>query len=74
MTGRAEAPIDPMIQALRQRRIELGLSQGALNRRMGGSSANIHRWEAEQNSPSWFMMRCWAQALDCELKLIELSG
>lgn len=63
-------PRDPLIAALKAARIEQGLTQIEVARRMGRSTSQvICHWENAARSPSLISLNEWAYALGCELAL-----
>lgn len=64
----------PLIAALRQRRMDLGISQDALAMSIGCSIYLVRWWELGLRVPSTFMAQCWAEALGCRLVLLLVDG
>lgn len=70
--GVMSAP-DPIVDALRERRIELGLTQADVAKRRGFAwyTAQVSRAETGQASPTLVTLRSWANALNCDLVLVR---
>lgn len=60
---------EEMIQALVDRRLELGISQDALAEKIGCTNSLVHKWEQFKRVPSGFMLTCWLDALGAELTI-----
>lgn len=78
-TGRPRIPwepesLDPVLVALRQRRVELGLSQETLAGHLGTRQQAIAEWERGFYSPTLRTIRKWADALDCHVVLEPYPG
>jgi transcriptional regulator with XRE-family HTH domain len=56
--------------SLRQRRIDLGLSQSDVDAAMGVATGLVAKWEGGFRSPTGFNLYCWAKALDCDVVLV----
>lgn len=61
---------DPLITQLKARRVELGLSQAALGRRLRWRHNRISHLETGTGSPTLHTMRLWAAALEIELHAV----
>ena len=61
--------IDPIVAELRARRLELGLTQAAVGRRMYVAKNRIATLETCPSSPSLDTIRRWAATLGMELRL-----
>lgn len=63
--------LDPIIQALVDRRHALGWTRGRVGNILSGDrkGEQIGRWEKGLHSPSLFTAGCWAQALKLKLKV-----
>ena len=59
----------PLVVQLVARRHALGLSQIALEHRLGVSEGQIAKWERGARLPSSFFLCAWARCLDVELTL-----
>mgnify|MGYP006282092865 CR=1 FL=1 len=59
----------PIIDALRLRREELGLSSRALSLRMGYGEETVRHWESGQNYPTVRSLQDWVQSLGMKLKV-----
>lgn len=44
-------------------------SQEELADRIGVHSSLVHKWEQYKRVPSCFLLSCWVEALDCEIKI-----
>jgi len=60
---------EEMIQALVDRRNELGISQDALAEMIGCTNSLVHKWEQFKRVPSGFMLTCWLDALGAEITI-----
>lgn len=60
-----------LIEQFRVKRLELGLSQLALDDRIGVASGMVAKWENGFRKPTLWNAFCWAEALGCQLKLSE---
>lgn len=72
-----EAPeVARLVDLLRERRCELGVSQQVLAERMGVTQARVCRWETGALLPGVEDLRAWARALGLRLRwrLDELGG
>lgn len=70
---RISRPVDPLMAALRARRIALGLTQETLSRRVGFVGETIRAGETGRNNPRLITLLCWAEALGVRLKLEEID-
>lgn len=61
----------PIIEALKGRRIALGLSQRKVAERAGVRQAEISAWEIGRKHPAVGNIDRWAAALGCELIVVE---
>ena len=64
----------PLIEALRQRREELGLSGEAVADRIGVADYLVRWWECGHRVPSTFMAEAWAEALGLRLVLLLVEA
>lgn len=62
---------DPLISRLADARRERGMSQAALDHRLGVSEGLTAKWESKARLPGAFFLMCWCQALGLELTLKE---
>ena len=58
-----------LVQALRRRREELGLSQVDVDEKIGVTRGQCGKWELHERRPRAFLLGCWADALDVELTI-----
>lgn len=58
-----------LIKQFQARRYELGLTQPDVDQRLGVASGLCAKWEIGNRKPTLFNAYCWAEALDCEIKL-----
>jgi transcriptional regulator with XRE-family HTH domain len=66
-----EDPIlDGIIRDLAKRRVELGLTQLALDDRIGLTQGHVAKWESRARRPTGFMLSCWASALRCGISIV----
>jgi len=65
-------PPDPLVQALTDRRAELGisLSEVAYRRGLARYPGHLVRVESGELSPTLAVLRSWADALGCDLMLV----
>lgn len=66
-------PYGSILLVLKRRRLELGLSQEALEARIGLTPGHLAKYEGGTRSPELFHLLCWLQALRLEIK-IEAAG
>jgi hypothetical protein len=69
VTPDALALYDDLIKGLVARRRSLGLSQNALDDRIGCADGLISKWECGMRRPSAWNLACWMAALDCEVSI-----
>lgn len=62
-------PLAPVIEKLKERRKELGLTQDDVCDYAGFPEGRIGHWEAGLATPSISSLIMWAQVLDCRLIL-----
>lgn len=60
-----------LIEGLKRRRMQLGISQAELDHRLGTSEGLVAKWEAYMRLPGSFFLMCWAQALNVKLEVTE---
>ena len=61
---------EQLIPQFVQRRKELGITQSTLDNDMNIARGLVSKWEVGIRKPSGFLFCCWAEALNCEIKLI----
>lgn len=66
-------PLDPMIVALRARRIQLRKTQLEVSIDAGFGVRSIEWWETGRVTPGLFNLRAWANSLGVDLLLGELN-
>lgn len=66
-------PLHPLVDRLRRRRHELGISQTLLAKRLGYTTKSIKDWEAGVSTPSLMAFSLWAEALNLSISF-ELSS
>jgi len=59
--------VDPIVAALKARRVELGLTQAAVGHRMHVAANRISHLESGHNSPSLATVRLWAAVLGYDI-------
>jgi len=60
---------EKLIKMLIDARFEQGLSQESLAYNIGCTSSLIHKWESHKRIPSGFMLMCWLDALEYDIKV-----
>jgi transcriptional regulator with XRE-family HTH domain len=60
-----------LIEILKTRRKDLGLSQAEVSQRAGYYFDAVRKWESWQTTPGLFALENWAEVLGLELKLEE---
>lgn len=60
-----------LIEELKRRRQELGLSQAAMDDRLGVSEGCVAKWESYARLPGAFFLMCWVEALDGKLTIAK---
>jgi len=60
---------EKLIKMLIDARFEQGLSQESLAYNIGCTSSLIHKWESHKRIPSGFMLMCWLDALQYDIKV-----
>jgi transcriptional regulator with XRE-family HTH domain len=58
-----------LIDALRERRKDLGISQNDLDEIIGVTRGQVGKWEVGERKPRAFLLACWADALDAEFTI-----
>lgn len=56
--------------SLRQKRIDLGMSQPELDEKIGVATGLVAKWEGGFRSPTGFNLYVWARSLGCDLVLV----
>lgn len=59
--------IPSQVEFLRQRRLDLSLSQREVARRAGFAPSAVHEYEAGNHEPTLFSLVAWADALGCDV-------
>ena len=57
------------IKQLIMRRHQLNLSQRFVNESIGVAEGLLAKWETGLRSPSGYLLFCWAEALQCRIKV-----
>jgi transcriptional regulator with XRE-family HTH domain len=65
---------EKLIQQFKALRIKKGISQQALNDRVGVADNVIAKWENGHRNPTGFNLHCWAEALGARLILEDTNG
>tara|TARA_B100000029_G_C16778028_1_gene668180 strand:- start:153 stop:392 length:240 start_codon:yes stop_codon:yes gene_type:complete len=60
---------DQLITQFIDKRHEIGYTQIDMDEILGVAKGLVSKWEAGIRKPSGFLFCCWADALECELKL-----
>lgn len=58
-----------LVGQLVARRRQLGLSQSALDEKLGFSPGQVGKYEVLDRAPNPFLLMCWCQALGVELRV-----
>jgi transcriptional regulator with XRE-family HTH domain len=61
--------VSNLIKQFQRRRYDLGLTQPAVDQMIGVAPGLVAKWEIGNRKPTLFNAYCWAEALDCEIKL-----
>ncbi len=64
---------DPIIERLRQRRLDLGLSLYMVGRAVGVTRKAVWMWERGDRSPDVEMLRRWTTALALDLAVLDFA-
>lgn len=56
--------------SLRQKRLDMGLSQDVIDHEIGVAKGLVAKWEGGFRSPTGYNLYCWAKALGCDLVLL----
>lgn len=59
--------IPAQVEFLRQRRVDLGLSQREVARQAGLAVSAVHEYENGSHEPTLFSLVAWADALGCDV-------
>lgn len=59
--------IPAQVASLRQRRLDLGLSQREVARLAGFAPSAVHEYENGSHEPTLFSLVAWADALGCDV-------
>lgn len=60
---------EQLIPQFVQRRKELGITQSTLDNDMNIARGLVSKWEVGIRKPSGFLFCCWANALECHIKI-----
>jgi transcriptional regulator with XRE-family HTH domain len=60
-----------LVSMLQARRIDLGITQRELSRKLGVSLASPSGWERQGSCPSVLMLLNWIHALGLDITLVE---
>lgn len=63
--------VDPIICALRKRRVEKNMSVQSVADLVGYNRSTLHRAENGHMTPNFFIVKVWAEALGYKLELTE---
>ena len=58
-----------LIKQFQRRRYDLGLTQPEVDQLIGVATGLCAKWEMGDRKPTLFNAYCWAQALNCEIRL-----
>tara|TARA_B100001093_G_scaffold519793_1_gene610510 strand:- start:4111 stop:4344 length:234 start_codon:yes stop_codon:yes gene_type:complete len=58
-----------LIKQFQRRRYSLGLTQPAVDQMIGVAPGLVAKWESGNRKPTLFNAYCWAEALNCKIKL-----
>ena len=61
---------DPIFRTLREIRESRGISRNELAERIGMHPTHLSFCELGDNRPRWLLIRAWADALDCDNKIV----
>lgn len=67
-------PVDPILTALRDRRVQLGLTQDDIGRACHLTAKVVCRWESGQAIPNLQQVRWYAAAVGWDLELTWIPG
>lgn len=59
----------PLVRQLRQRRIDLGLTQTDVAHKIGVSDYMVSKWENLMKMPTAFGLMCWCHALGVQMQV-----
>ncbi len=65
---------DAIISQLVARRKQLGLTQDEVNAQLNVADRLVSKWECGIKSPSLFLLQCWAEVLDCSIKITSIRN
>ncbi len=60
-----------VVSLLRNKRIEMKISQQELNHRLGMADFLVTKWENGIRTPLAYHLYCWADALDSKLTIVD---
>ncbi|GAB1856118.1 hypothetical protein MHTCC0001_09530 [Flavobacteriaceae bacterium MHTCC 0001] len=63
--------LSEVVSLLKDKRLELGISQQELNARLGMADFLLTKWENGIRTPLSYHLYCWADALDCKLTIVD---
>ena len=58
-----------LIKQFQDRRYQLGLTQPEVDQKIGVATGLCAKWEMGDRKPTLFNAYCWAEALNCKIKL-----
>jgi transcriptional regulator with XRE-family HTH domain len=61
--------VSDLIKQFQRRRYDLGLTQPEVDQLIGVAPGLVAKWEIGNRKPTMFNAFCWAEALDCDIKL-----
>ena len=64
----------PIIDALRKRRVQLGLHQGDVAKAAGYNTQTIERGESRRTDSQFTLIKSWAESLGFELRLYDTGN
>ena len=66
-------PLHPVVRALKQRRLDLGLTQREVAERIGVKQPCVSAWESGDRHPGLATIQKWANALDMALTVVPMD-
>lgn len=69
-----EVFVSSLIKQFQKRRYDLRLTQSEVDDRIGVTSGLVAKWEIGNRKPTMFNAYCWAEALNCEIRLEKKDG
>ena len=69
-----EVFVSSLIKQVQKRRYDLRLTQSEVDDRIGVTSGLVAKWEIGNRKPTMFNAYCWAEALNCEIRLEKKDG